>query len=155
MTWDNVVIQVVQYLVPAIGALLVALLGYLITYISKHQEKLKNDILREALGAALAEAHVVGRDAIVATQQKLVDDLKAAAEDGKLTKEEAAQAMTAAKYYFVTHLSSRSKDILRKALGPINNWLDTFLEAKLGEYKGGAQAEVARLANPILPGLTE
>jgi|GEM_PF-613231 hypothetical protein len=155
MTWNDVVMQIVQYLVPVIGALLVALLGYLVTYISKHQEKLKNDILRDAFGAALAEAHIVGRDAIVATQQQLVDDLKAAAEDGKLTKEEAAEALAAAKLYFITHLSDHSKDVLREGLGPIQNWLDSFLEAKLGEYKGGAQTEVQKLANPISPGLTK
>lgn len=155
MTRNDVLMQIIQYLVPVIGAFLVALLGYLVTYISKHQEKLKNDLLREALGAALAEVHVVGRDAIVATQPKLVDDLKAAAEDGKLTKEEAAEAMAEAKLYFITHLSDRSKDVLREGLGPINEWLEDFLMAKLGEYKGGAQAEVARLENSISPGLTK
>jgi hypothetical protein len=154
MTWNGIVIQVVQYLIPVIGALLVALLGYLVTYISRHQEKLKNDILREAFSAALAEAHVVGRDAIVATQQKFVDDLKAASEDGKLTKEEAAEALAAARLYFNNHISSRSKDVLREGLGPIHEWLDSFLEARLGEYKGGAYGEVQRLANPLSPGLT-
>lgn len=154
MTRNDVLMQIIQYLVPVIGALLVVLLGYLVTYISKHQEKLKNDLLRDALGAALAEAHVVGRDAIVATQQKLIEDLKKASEDGKLTKEEAAHAMDAARYYFITHLSSRSKDVLQEGLGPIHEWLDSFLEAKLGEYKGETFREVQKLANPISPGLT-
>ena len=155
MTWNDIILQLVQYIVPVIGALLVTLLGYLVTYLSKHQQKIKNDILRESLGAAIAEAHIVGRDAILYTQQTLVDKLKEAAEDGKLTKEEAAQALAEAKAYFIAHLSARSKDILAEALGPINEWLESFLEAKLGEYKGGAYTEVYNLANPPLPGLTD
>ncbi len=155
MTWNDIVMQLIQALMPVIAALFVALLGYLVTFISKHQEKIRNDILRESLGAAIAEAHIVGRDAILYTQQTLVDKLKEAAEDGKLTKEEAAQALAEAKAYFITHLSARSKDVLAEALGPINDWLDSFLEAKLGEYKGEAQNEVYGLANPPSPGLTD
>ena len=56
MTWNGIVIQVLQYLIPVIGALLVALLGYLVTYISRHQEKLKT-IFCETHLSALAEAH--------------------------------------------------------------------------------------------------
>ena len=154
MTWNDIVMQLIQALMPVIAALFVALLGYLVTFISKHQEKIRNDILRESLGAAIAEAHIVGRDAILYTQQTLVDKLKEAAEDGKLTKEEAAQALAEAKAYFIAHLSTRSKNILAEALGPINEWLESFLEAKLGEYKGGAYTEVYNLANPPSPGLT-
>ena len=155
MTWNDIVMQLIQALMPVIAALFVALLGYLVTFISKHQQKIKNDILRESLGAAIAEAHIVGRDAILYTQQTLVDKLKEAAEDGKLTKEEAAQALAEAKAYFIAHLSTRSKNILAEALGPINEWLESFLEAKLGEYKGGAYTEVYNLANPPSPGLTD
>ena len=155
MTWNDIVMQLIQALMPVIAALFVALLGYLVTFISKHQEKIRNDILRESLGAAIAEAHIVGRDAILYTQQTLVDKLKEAAEDGKLTKEEAAQALAEAKAYFIAHLSTRSKNILAEALGPINEWLESFLEAKLGEYKGGAYTEVYNLANPPSPGLTD
>ena len=81
--------------------------------------------------------------------------VKEASSDGKLTREEAAQAMNAAKHYFLTHITSNSVNILREAVGPIKDWLDTFLEAKLGEYKGGAYGEVQKLANPPSPGLTD
>ena len=145
---------VLEYLIPVIGGLFVVLLGYLVGFIAKHLEKLKNDTLRDAFSAALAEAHLVGRDAIVSTQQKFVDDLKAASEDGKLTKEEAAEALAAARLYFNNHISSRSKDVLKEGLGPIHEWLDSFLEARLGEYKGGVYGKVGRLANPPSPELS-
>lgn len=65
-----------------------------------------------------------------------------------------AEALAAARLYFINHLSSRSKDVLREGLGPIHKWLDSFLEARLGEYKGRVYEEVQDLANPTSPGLT-
>jgi len=109
----------------------------------------------DSFGAALGEAHIVARDAILYAQQTLVDALKEASMDGKLTKEEALRAMNEAKAYFITHISENSKNILIEALGPINNWLSSFLEAKLKEYKGEVQNEVYGLANPFSPGITE
>lgn len=155
MTWGSVVIQIVQYLVPAIGALLVALLGYLITYVSKYQQKIKNEVIRDSFGAALAEAQFVGRDAILATQQVLTDDLKKASADGKLTVEEQRAAIAKAQEYFIQHISTNSLNILTEAVGPIKNWLEAFLEAKLKEEKNSAQKEVAALADPSSPGLTD
>jgi|LSQX01.2.fsa_nt_gb hypothetical protein len=145
---------VLEYLVPVIGGLCAVLLGYLVGFIAKHLEKLKNDTSREAFSAALTEAHVVGRDAILATRQKFVDDLKAASEDGKLTKEEAAEALATARLYFNNHISRRSKDVLKERLGSIHEWLDNFLEARLGEYKGEVYREVGDLANPPSPELS-
>lgn len=135
MNWNDIVLQLVQYLVPAIGGLLVALLGYLVAYLSKQTKKVNNELLRAILDGAKDEAHSVAYDAIMATQQKLVDDLKAAAEDGKLTKEEAREALTEAKIYFINHISDSSRQVLVEALGPMKDWLDDFLEAKLGEIK--------------------
>ena len=135
LNWNDIVMQLVQYLVPAIGGLLVALLGYLVAYLSKQTKKVNNELLRAILDGAKDEAHSVAYDAIMATQQKLVDDLKAAAEDGKLTKEEAREALTEAKIYFVNHISDSSRQVLVEALGPMKDWLDDFLEAKLGELK--------------------
>ena len=60
MTWNDIVLQFIQDMVPVIGALLVTSLGYLVTWIFKTPAKDKNDILRESLGAAIAEAHIVG-----------------------------------------------------------------------------------------------
>lgn len=155
MTWNDVIMQLVMYMVPAVGALFMALLGYLVSFLSKHQKKIRNEILRDSFGAALGEAHIVARDAILYAQQTLVDALKEASMDGKLTKEEALQAMNEAKAYFITHISENSKNILIEALGPINNWLSSFLEARLREYKGEVQNEVYGLANPFSPGITE
>lgn len=135
MNWNDIVLQLVQYMIPALGALLIALLGWLVTYVSSQTQKVKNEVARRILDSAVNEAHDVARDAVLATQQKLVDDFKAKAADGKLTKDEAREALTEAKLYFINHISAESKQVLVEALGPLKDWLDDFLEAKLGELK--------------------
>ena len=86
---------------------------------------------------------------MTATNQVLVDSLRQKSKDGKLTPEEARQAMTEAQQYFMTHISSRSMDILKSALGPVEDWLKDFLEAKLGEQKSSrVQSQVIKIANP-------
>lgn len=151
MTWNAIALELAQLLLPIIAAALAALIGYGIAYLRKQTQKISNDIVQQSIMRALFEAEKVAKDAINATNQMLVDDLKQKASDGKLTLEEAHQAMAAAQQYFIAHISADSMDILRSALGPIENWLRDFLEAKLAEQKQ-VQAEVARIANPTLSG---
>ncbi len=144
MTWNDIALQAVQALMPVVVAALVALIGYGVAYLRKQTEKIDNEIMQQALWAALGEAEQVAKDAVYATNQVLVDKLKAASADGKLTETEARQAMTEAKNYFVNHISEGSMDILTAALGPVQLWLEDFLEAKLGEQK----QEAAKIPNP-------
>ncbi len=144
MTWNDIALQAVQALMPVVVAALVALIGYGVAYLRKQTEKIDNEIVQQALWAALGEAEQVAKDAVYATNQVLVDKLKAASADGKLTETEARQAMTEAKNYFVNHISEGSMDILTAALGPVQLWLEDFLEAKLGEQK----QEAAKIPNP-------
>jgi len=144
MTWNDIALQAVQALMPVVVAALVALIGYGVAYLRKQTEKIDNEIVQQALWAALGEAEQVAKDAVYATNQVLVDKLKAASADGKLTETEARQAMTEAKNYFVNHISEGSMDILTAALGPVQLWLEDFLEAKLGEQKQKA----AKVPNP-------
>jgi len=45
-------------------------------------------------------------------------------------------------------LSRESISVLEAAVGPVQEWLGRFLEAKLYELKGGTAAEVYKAANP-------
>jgi uncharacterized protein (UPF0371 family) len=134
---NDISVQVTQTLLPVVVALVIALLGFAVTYLKAQTQKIQQDMIRRSLNAAIDEAHIVARDAVTATSQKLTDDLKAKAEDGKLTKEEARQALAEAKTYFLTHISNDSAQILESALGPFKDWLDDFIEAKVGETKNG------------------
>lgn len=156
MTWSELGIQLAMSLLPVVAALLIALIGYGVTYLKKQTERLNNEIARRALHDALAEAEIVATDAIRATNQTLVNDLKAKAADGKLTRAEAITAMNTAKEYFLRHITSGSKEVLEAALGPVTEWLESYLEAKLGAEKAMTiQQQVAATAAPLSSGQTK
>ena len=84
----------------------------------------------------------------MATQQVLVEDLKEASEDGKLTREEAARAMRKAMEYFQNHITPGALQVLQAAYGPIEQWLEEYLEAQLAKAKGSPYIEVESIVNP-------
>lgn len=135
MTQSVFMLRVAEIVLPVFTLSLVVLIGYGIALLRKKIEEIDNEIARRALCAALTEAESVGIDAIRATNQVLVDELRAKSEDGKLTKDEAEEAMKVAKDYFATHVTNDSLRILEASLGPVREWLEGFLEAKLSADK--------------------
>ena len=148
MTLQEIGLEILYALSPVVVALLIALITYGMALVRKKIAEIDNDMARRALDGALVEAELVATDAIKATNQVFVDAVKERAEDGKLTKEEAQEAMRLAKEYFLGHITSHSKSILEAAIGPINEWLEGFLEAKLAQQKGSVAAQVNKIVNP-------
>ena len=132
-------LKVVEILLPVIGLFLVVFIGYGVALLRKKIEEIDNEIARQLLSAALAEAESVGIDAVRATNQVLVDELKEKSKDGKLTEDEAKEAMGVAKDYFLSHITSGSLKILEASLGPVREWLEGFLEARLSAEKRGME----------------
>jgi uncharacterized protein YnzC (UPF0291/DUF896 family) len=137
MTLSAFAVELAEILLPVIALFLAVLIGYGAALLRKKIEEIDNDIARQSLAAALTEAELVGIDAVRATNQVLVDELKEKSEDGKLTEDEAKEAMGIAKDYFVEHMTSGSLEILEASLGPVREWLEGFLEAKLSAEKRG------------------
>jgi len=140
--WGMVGLKIVETLLPIVIALVIAALNYGVMYLRRQISKLENDTLKKAIGDALTEAQTVGIEAVKATQQVFVNEIKEKSEDGKLTKEEAKQAMKIAKEYFMSHISKHSLKILQAAIGPIEDWLESFLEAKVYDLKTFTGQEV-------------
>jgi hypothetical protein len=136
-----------EALLPLLALLVTVAVGYLISLLRVQAEKVKNETARASLIAAIAEAERVAVDAVQATNQVLVGKLKEASEDGKLTKEEAAEAMRMAVEYLQSHLTPGALQILQAAYGPIEEWIESYLEAKLAQQKY-PYVEVHALANP-------
>ena len=88
MTWNDVAVQVILTLIPVIGLALTVLISLAADYLRQKAAGVRQEVARQALWAAIDEAERVGADAVAATQQMLVDDLKAASEDGTLTPSE-------------------------------------------------------------------
>lgn len=146
MTWNDIGLQFVELLLPVLVAALVALIGYGVAYLRQKTAEINNKIARDSLSAALTEAEVVAVNAVRATNQVLVDELKANNEDGKLTKEEVLKALQTAKQYFLTTISADSLEILEASLGPVQEWLEQLIEAKVAETK--IEKQILSLANP-------
>ena len=137
-----------EALVPLVAMAITVAISMLATWLRRQAEKVSQEVVQDSLLAAIIEAEQVGRDAIMATQQVLVADLKEASEDGKLTHEEAARAMRKAKEYFVGHITPGALQVLQAAYGPIEQWLEEYLEAQLAKAKGSPYIEVELIVNP-------
>ena len=147
MTWNTIAMRVVEALLPLLALLVTVAVGYLTTLLRAQAEKVRNETARASLIAAIAEAERVAVDAVQATNQVLVDGLREASEDGKLTKEEAQAAMRMAAEYLQSHLTPGALQILQAAYGPIEEWIEAYLEAKLAQQKY-PYIEVQTLASP-------
>ena len=136
--WDELAVKALEIL-ACLGALLVlVLLHEASKYLREQARRVGNCLARELLMSAIAEAELVGVDAVYATNQVFVDALKHTSADGKLSKEDAANAMQIAVDYFRTHISATSARILGGPAELADKWIREFLEAKLAQAKAGA-----------------
>ena len=76
MTWNAILMRVVEALLPLLALLVTVAIGYLTILLRAQAEKVKNETARASLIAAIAEAERVAVDAVTATQQVLVNGLK-------------------------------------------------------------------------------
>lgn len=140
MSWNDVAIKAAIALIPILAALLALAVGYLANYLKKLSEKVGNDTARKSLLDAVTMAESKAVDAIAATKQLLVDDLKAAHADGKLEDHEIKRVMEHAIEYWRGHIGADFLAVLEAAYGPWQEWLEGYLEAKLGLMKWGEEA---------------
>ena len=133
--WERFVVSLIEILIPLIGLLITALIGFGIAYLQAKVQEIKHKATRESLQAALAEAEYQAANAVKAVQQTLVDNFREAAEDGKLTDEEKQLALETAKEAFLNSISVGALDTLKAAVGPVEDWLTELLEAKVLELK--------------------
>lgn len=146
-----------QVLVPALitvlGAAITTLTGVAIAWLKRQGDKLKAEWATEVIDRA---SDAVQR-AVQATNQKLVDDLRAGHADGKLTREEAAAAFAMARRHAVEQMGAELIAELTKLLGDgdaFDGWLNGHIEALVSIEKadaglrllGGSNAAVTNAA---------
>lgn len=148
MTWNDVLMKFVDALVPLVVLAATVALSMLAEYLRSKASQVRQEVMRDSLVAAITEAEKAAIDAVRATNQTLVENLKACSADGKLTKEDAEQAMQAAITYFRSHITPGALRILEAAYGPLEEWLKGLIEAKLAQTKSPVAAEVHKLADP-------
>lgn len=148
MTWNQFWVEVLNALIPLLALAVTIAIAMLAEWLRRKAGQVQQDVVRESFLAAIFELERVANDAILATNQILVEKLKEAAADGKLTKEEAEAAMRMAVEYLQTHLTPGALQVLQAAYGPIEQWLEEYLEAQLAKAKGSPYIEVESIVNP-------
>ena len=124
--WEDVLLSIVDVLLPAVLALLGALLAYGVAYVRTRTEAIKDERLRKAAND-VKEVYA----SVQYVAQTYVDDLKAAKEDGKLTNEEKAEALSRAKQAFKTRMGQHALEQLAAVVGDIEEWIRTQIEASI------------------------
>lgn len=143
---QGVLLEILYMILPLLAVGLVALVVMGLRWLKKKGDLIDNKYVKGLKDDAIEELERVAKDAILYTQQTLVEELKEKSEDGKLTKEEAKEALETAKEYFYDNVSDSTLDLVSSLIGPAEDWLEEFLEAKLGESK--EMKEVLELADP-------
>jgi len=152
MEWlEQLWIEMVPYLAPALATLIVTLLWLAVRFLQRLTAGIESDVARRSLDSAIAEAYLAASTAVREAQQTLVDEWRRGREDGTLTPEERRLAMDAARTAFFRVVSARALDVLQAAWGPVEEWLDGLLEAQVQQLKAErdpVQARVQAAASP-------
>jgi len=134
--WEDILLSIADVLLPAVLALLGALLAYGAAYLRSRTEAIKDERLRQAAIDVINRAAVEVHASVQYVAQTYVDDLKAAKEDGKLTDEEKAEALARAKAAFKTRMGQHALEQLAAVVGDLEEWIRTQIEASI--HEGGS-----------------
>jgi hypothetical protein len=130
---ENWIWTVVDLLMPIFGVLVSVACFYLTRWLKEKAEYAKDERLKEYLNGVVDRSTEALKNAVIATQQQLVDDLKAAHEDGKLTAEEKKLAFNNAKNLFLNMVGESGLAELKKAVENIDAWIETMIEKTVNE----------------------
>jgi hypothetical protein len=123
-TWSALGWQLAGYVVPVLGALLTALVGFGIRWLTTKTSNLR-------VHAVLNHVDDLITSAVAAVQQQTVDALKKAAEGGGLTDDQQVQAFNAALAAVRTILGTKGLAALQAALGAGQESVVQYLESKI------------------------
>lgn len=131
--WEDIMWKAIEVLLPAILALLGAVLAYAVVYLKQRTEAIQNEQIRRIANDMLERAQMEVYSAVEYVAQTFVADLKAAREDGKLTEAEKAEALARAKAAFKARMGEAGLRQLAALVGDLEEWLRTQIEAAVYE----------------------
>lgn len=120
--------------------ILIALIGIVFTAVIIPLAKagftwLKTKTENDMLLTAISEAEIEAKNIVNALQQTVVDGLKSANEDGKLTEDEAKEVMKLAVHQFFSDVSVSTMTILDSKTDDIMEYIKNLLESKIAQNK--------------------
>ena len=133
---EMIVNALIESGVQVLAALAAALIGVAGTWITVQIGKVKQ---LQTVQIATDEAKNAAITTVLELQQTVVDDLKAAAVDGKLTKEEIAKLKNDLLAMSMAKLSDASVKVLTAAGVDISAIITGAAEAMVGQMKGSGK----------------
>lgn len=133
---EMIVNALIESGVQVLAALVTALIGVAGTWITVQIGKVKQ---LQTVQIAVDEAKNAAITTALELQQTVVDDLKAAAVDGKLTKEEIAKLKNDLLAMSMAKLSDASVKVLTAAGVDISAIITGAAEAMVGQMKGSGK----------------
>src|SRR5690606_2717156 len=132
---SDITLKIIEVLLPAVLALIAAGLAYGTAYLRARAEAIRHEQAQKMVLGLLERAHREVYDAVRATSQTYVDELKKAREDGKITEEEARRAREIAWQHFKAQMGTVALAELEQIVGDLTEWFASELEAAVGALK--------------------
>ena len=126
-------IDMTEIIIAIIGLVFTCIITPLITVAFKW---IKSKTQNEALLTAISEAQTVATNVVANLQANVVDALKSANSDGKLTADEITEVKEKALNMFLSDLSQQSYNVINANADNIFMWVQNLMEAKLTALKG-------------------
>ena len=128
---DTVIIETVVSVVANLAVTLIGVLGaWLLMQISKSQKL-------STINTAVGELTGAAEQTVLELQQTVVDDLKAASADGKLTKDEIERLGKKLIEGALSKMSASAMDVLKAANVDVNAIITGAGEALIAQMKAG------------------
>lgn len=128
----------------AIAAVYIVFAGVIIPIGRAVWQWIKTRTTNDKLLAAISEAEGVAFNAVADLQNSLVDGLKAAAPDGKLTPEQIAEVSREAFNRFMASISKGALDTLKNHKENLADYVKGLIEAQLERLKLARKAAASK-----------
>lgn len=121
-------IDLTQIIIAVIGLIFTCIIVPVMAAVFKWlRSKTKN----EALVAALTEAETIATNVVISLQTNVVEALKIASKDGKLSDQEVSEIKKKAVEMFLSDLSKQSYKVINANADDIGAWVQNLLEKRL------------------------
>lgn len=133
----NTLETVLATVVPAVAVLFAWCVKLLTEFVKAKTTEIKTKTNNDTIKTYVDMVSDNALNVVETLNQTLVDGLKAASADGKLTQEEITEIKTQAVNMLADTLSDDAKEVLTKAFGDIEKYLDIVIQRAVCKVKKG------------------
>lgn len=135
MVPENIKDLILSSAIPAIVYLLIWIAKYITALLKVKTEQIKANTENEHMKVALDMVSANAIDIVTMLNQTVVEGLKAANADGKLSSEEAIAIKDQALNMLIAMLSEDAKEIISKLYGDVDTYLSNLIERVVLQVK--------------------